>query len=224
MATVRSSNAFCDPPQVGNVSQDAKCRLQSFGQTVDLGVGDTLELSGACLLVSGSAKQWWTLPNGMDHITAFSYAGSLIFGRPAMYSSLRLTALERSVAILVPLAAFQTIMDEDRTWGDDILNAATAQISSLQVHATMLARMSACERVAAFLASLADTGPRDASNPLHLQLPMSRAEIGDHLALTIETVSRCFTRLKNSKLIECPTRHEVLVLDAAGLASYHEPT
>ncbi|ANC50510.1 fumarate and nitrate reduction regulatory protein [Aurantiacibacter atlanticus] len=214
----------CGAPNAVKLSDETKGRLRIFGQPVDMAAGDSMELNGACFVMSGSVKLWRTLPNGLEHITAFSYAGSLIFGQTKETEPLRITALEKSLVIPVPASAFPAMHRDNAIWGDDFLNAATLQIASLQMHAAMLARMSACERVAAFLVSMAETGGRDKDNPSRVHLPMSRAEIGDHLGLTIETVSRCMTRLRNEKLLTCPARHEVLILDADGLENFHERT
>jgi DNA-binding transcriptional regulator LsrR (DeoR family) len=46
---------------------------------------------------------------------------------------------------------------------------------------------------------------------------MTRADIGDFLGLTIETVSRTFTKLKQLDLIELPCSNQVRLLDIAAL-------
>jgi len=48
-------------------------------------------------------------------------------------------------------------------------------------------------------------------------LPFSRQQIADVLGLTIETVSRQFTRLKGDGVIDLPSRREVTILDRAAL-------
>jgi len=48
-------------------------------------------------------------------------------------------------------------------------------------------------------------------------LPFSRQQVADVLGLTIETVSRQFTRLKSEGLIDLPSRREVVILDREGL-------
>ena len=51
----------------------------------------------------------------------------------------------------------------------------------------------------------------------HVDLPMSRNDIADYLGLTIETVSRTFTRLKNEGLLALPNNARVDILDRDGL-------
>ena len=53
----------------------------------------------------------------------------------------------------------------------------------------------------------------------HLLLPFSRQQIADVLGLTIETVSRQFTRLKNEGIIDLPSRRDVRILDYEALAA-----
>ena len=50
-------------------------------------------------------------------------------------------------------------------------------------------------------------------------LPFSRQQIADVLGLTIETVSRQFTRLKNEGLIDLASRREVTIVDFEGLTA-----
>ncbi|MEQ1616750.1 MAG: helix-turn-helix domain-containing protein [Terricaulis sp.] len=85
-----------------------------------------------------------------------------------------------------------------------------------QTHALLLGRKGACERVAAFLLNLADRcGQRS-----EIDLPMSRADIADYLALTIETVSRAFTQMEREHTIELPRSRHVVVRDRGALEMF----
>ena len=46
-----------------------------------------------------------------------------------------------------------------------------------------------------------------------LALPMNRTDIADHLGLTIETVSRCFSKLKVQGVIKLVSVNQVEVVD-----------
>ncbi|MBI1238450.1 MAG: helix-turn-helix domain-containing protein [Alphaproteobacteria bacterium] len=75
-----------------------------------------------------------------------------------------------------------------------------------------LGQRTAVERVASFLLYLreAEQCPGKPGAPLHL--PMTRTDIADFLGLTIETVSRSFTKLRTDKIIHLVDAHRVEVL------------
>lgn len=84
----------------------------------------------------------------------------------------------------------------------------------------LLGRKSASEKLASFLLELSErlspaTCEVDFGEPGHtrIELPFSRQQIADVLGLTIETVSRQFTRLKSEGVIDLPSRREVVIID-----------
>jgi CRP/FNR family transcriptional regulator len=83
-------------------------------------------------------------------------------------------------------------------------------------HAYALGRRTAMERVAAFLLDLqASTCSKSAAGTL--KLPMTRGDIADFLGLTLETVSRAFSRIKTLGVIRLPSAQEVEIKDAERL-------
>jgi CRP/FNR family transcriptional regulator len=87
----------------------------------------------------------------------------------------------------------------------------------------LLGRKTARERVASFLLMLArraEQAGRAAGGSL--ALPMTRADIGDHLGLTTETVSRTVTQLKNLGCIALRPGSRVEITDRAGLQDIAE--
>jgi len=79
-------------------------------------------------------------------------------------------------------------------------------------------RRSATERVAGFLMSISKEKQVATDGGHSLRLLMTRREIADNLGLTVETVSRQFSVLRQRNLIETPSRNTVKALDWAQLA------
>lgn len=79
----------------------------------------------------------------------------------------------------------------------DILPIALTALIRAQEHLLVIGRQSAAERVAAFLLDLFE---RQGGLP-QVELSMSRTDIGDYLGLTIETVSRVFSKFREKGYI-----------------------
>ncbi|MBE0694940.1 MAG: helix-turn-helix domain-containing protein [Aquamicrobium sp.] len=90
----------------------------------------------------------------------------------------------------------------------ELLPMALEGLIRTQEHLLVLGRQNAVERVAAFIADMSE---RQGGLP-QVELPMSRADIADYLGLTIETVSRIFTRLKHKDVIRLPNLRSVEIV------------
>lgn len=80
----------------------------------------------------------------------------------------------------------------------------------------VLGTLGADQRVITFLFDLASRLGRLGFSPNHLQLRMTRAELGNFLSLTLETVTRVLSRLQARGLIAVAGR-EIRLLDRNGL-------
>lgn len=81
-----------------------------------------------------------------------------------------------------------------------------------------LGLLNADERVAAFLLDLSNRFSARGFSPRRFMLRMTRAEIGSFLGLTLETVSRVFSRFQKLGLLKV-TRRDIELLDMAALSS-----
>ena len=98
-----------------------------------------------------------------------------------------------------------------------LLERACVELDSAREQMMSLARMNPTERMADFLLKLAARQARAGDPGPSISLPMPRADIADHLGLTVETVSRCLTALRTRGLIALPGTYRVEILDQAGL-------
>ena len=97
---------------------------------------------------------------------------------------------------------------------DRLLDMSRDELTAAQEQMLLLGRKSAREKVLTFLLMRAQQqdDPDDAESAV-LDLPMSRSDIADYLGLTIETVSRTFTTLKEEGLIDLPSAQHVVLPD-----------
>ncbi|MGZ3304791.1 MAG: helix-turn-helix domain-containing protein [Asticcacaulis sp.] len=93
----------------------------------------------------------------------------------------------------------------------DLFRLALKSLNRAHDHLLVVGRNDAVGRMAAFLMEMADL--QDAEGSVEIRLPMPRADIADYLGLTIETVSRVLTRLKEARIIRLSSARQVNVLD-----------
>ena len=98
-----------------------------------------------------------------------------------------------------------------------LLERACNELDTAHDRMMSLARMNPTERMADFLLRLAEQQVRAGNSGTSIFLPMPRADIADHLGLTVETVSRCLTALRTRGLITLPGTYRVELLDVPGL-------
>ena len=82
-----------------------------------------------------------------------------------------------------------------------LLGLASNELVQAQDQMVLLGRKTAKEKLCSFLLSLSARARERGEDGHVILLPMSRADIGDYLGLTTETVSRTFTSLKGSNVI-----------------------
>lgn len=113
---------------------------------------------------------------------------------------------------------FSQVESLGRTVDHAILDQALVQMLN-RAHslATLLGRKTAMERVSSAVFDLAQQFKRASRNPQRgaptFNLHLTRADLGDWLGLTIETVSRCLNQLKRDKVIDFSHPEIVRVLD-----------
>ncbi len=85
------------------------------------------------------------------------------------------------------------------------------------LHAVMIGRLTGEERLAALLVEMALFLGTATAGGYTFELPLTRDDMADYLALNPDTLSRMISRLKARHLISLPTRHRVIIKDFAAL-------
>ena len=156
-------------------------------------------------VVSGVFRATKVFPDGRRQVVAFAYPGDIIgFGHGETYRF----DCDALTPARVQVTARSQMLQAMRTrpeLGERLLAMAAGEIAAMHDLSVLLGHKSAMARIAGFLVSLAvRTGKQ--TNDQRICLPMCRADIADHLGLTIETVSRNLTKLKTRGVIDLPTR------------------
>ena len=141
------------------------------------------------------------LADGRRQITGFLLPGDflgLAQGETYAYSAETLTEAQ---VCKFPRDRFQRFLAENPEMEHRLLGMASNELAAAQDQMLLLGRKTAIERVASFLVSLSDRHVARGQPGSPLALPMTRGEIPDYLGLTIETVSRAFTKLRKQNLI-----------------------
>jgi CRP-like cAMP-binding protein len=86
------------------------------------------------------------------------------------------------------------------------------------LHAAILATLDGPQRLAAFLIEMALELGVAAGSTIAIDLPLSRTEIAQHLALNADTLSRLMSRFKADGLITQKSRHQIALRNWRAIA------
>jgi len=141
--------------------------------------------------------------DGREQVTGFHMPGDLM-GIDAIGSGKHMCnaiALEDSVVCGVPFGGFERLIGEIPRFQKHFHRLMSSEITRSQGIMLLLGSMHAEERLAVFLLDLSRRhGARDA-RATRFSLQMTREDIGSHLGLTFETVSRALSSLQRERMI-----------------------
>jgi len=162
-------------------------------------------------VVRGMVRLYKLLPDGRRLITGFLSAGNLLGLAPDGVCVYTAEAINEVTLCRYKRAAFERLIDEVPGFAKRLLEVTSHELRAAQDRMLLLGRKSATEKVASFLLLMAD---RQGSDDLdEVEVPMTRTDIADYLGLTIETVSRTLTKLKQDGVIALPTFARIEILD-----------
>ncbi len=181
--------------------------LEHLGRSVHFAAGETVfsEEDIATSLynvLEGVMRLYKLLPDGRRQIVGFALPGDFLGMNISGRHNFSADAIGSVTVCQFAKAPFGRFMEERLHLLRRINELAIRELSQARDHMVLLGRRSADEKVATFLLDwrerlFSPKGPSDT-----VSLPMSRQDIADYLGLTIETVSRTFTKLERRGAIE----------------------
>lgn len=168
-------------------------------------------------IVSGMAARCSDLSDGRRQILELLLPGDF-FGFSARAEHLHTVEIMVEAKIAsYSRRSLEALAASDPSFERGLRDLAFAAIHRLDDRVVTVGRLSAQERVGAFLMEMAARAPHDADEPI--ELLVSRFEIADYLGLSMETVSRSIGQLRRKAAISLRGPHRVKVLNRSILAA-----
>jgi len=192
-----------------------RARLADYASaTIALGRGEQLARRGEpfrnlYLIVQGAFKLVHVGEGGGEQIVSFHGPRDLIGldGFATHVHATDLVALQSSMVCEFPIAAIEALAESDPNLLDHLLAYISEQLAAAEQLQHMLGSMSATQKIAFFFMHLHEVLPGTDSVAMVYELPMTRAEIGNFIGLSMETASRLISRLQAAGAISIKRRH-----------------
>ena len=147
---------------------------------------------------------------GRRQVTAFIYPGNFIGISQNEFYEFSVKALTDAKLQEIPARAFIALQDQIPRLKENVRRIGGNILAHTLDQVFALGQKKAHERICFLLQQLADRTGEDQSGMI--DLVMTRQDIADYLGLTIETVSRAFSKLKREGVINIHSAHTVEVL------------
>ena len=167
-------------------------------------------------VVEGAVLSYKLLSDGRRQIGAFHLPGDIFGLENGSIHRFTAEAIVHTTVWLLKRRGLEDVAEGDVSVTHDLLRLTTKNLQHAEDHLLLLGRQTASEKVAAFLCEMDSR----LSNSAVMTLPMYRRDIADYLGLSLETVSRALSMLRDRGILSFKnqTQREIVVLDRSKLA------
>jgi CRP/FNR family nitrogen fixation transcriptional regulator len=166
-------------------------------------------------ITSGSVRTYKLLLDGRRQINSFHVPGDMFgFENGPTHRFTADAVVQTDVRIMKRSSLLEAL--PGREMGTKaLIGMVTQNLRHAESHMLLLGRKTSLEKVSAFLIEMDER----LGHPNTLKLPMSRRDIADYLGLTLETVSRTLSILRDRQVLrfEGATQRLIELLDRDGL-------
>jgi len=167
---------------------------------------------------SGTIKSIRITNDGEEQVTGFYLPGEIL-GMDGIARNVHTNAaiaLETTSVCEIPFSRMEELSLKIPSLQRHFFQLMSQEITTDQQLITLLSKNSAEERVAALLLSISSRNHRRQLSASLFRLAMSRADIGNYLGLTVETVSRVLSRFQKQDVLKVDKK-EIEILSLGGL-------
>ncbi|TQV67814.1 fumarate/nitrate reduction transcriptional regulator Fnr [Exilibacterium tricleocarpae] len=173
---------------------------------------------------SGTVKAINITNDGQEQVTGFYLPGEIV-GMDGLATNRHTNsaiALETTAVCEIPFTRLEELSIKIPSLQRHFFQLMSKEITSDQQLITLLSKNSAEERVAALLVSISSRNQRRQLSSTAFRLPMSRADIGNYLGLTVETVSRVLSRFQKQGVLTVDKK-EIEIVELGKLQAVANP-
>lgn len=181
-------------------------------------LADAMPITSYGNVLRGVVKLSKVLEDGRQQVVGLQFAPDLLGRLFAKESRVTAEAASDVDLCMIPKAALEGMLQQNPALEHRVMLQTLRELDEAREWMVTLGRKTAAEKVASFLFLIAThIDPTQQGAAASFELPLSRADIGDFLGLTIETVSRQMSKLKADGVIEIENYRQVTVPDLARL-------
>lgn len=179
--------------------------------------------SSVHIIRSGSFKTFINTANGLGHLIGFQMSGYCLgldgFSKEKYESDA--VAIEDSVVCSISVQAIEILLQRFPNFQRRLMIVMSEEISKENKNMIFFSQMGAEQKLAIFLDEITQQHIQRGYSGSEVNLRMSRLEIGQHLGLTMETISRTFSKFVKDKLLEIEKKN-IKLLDFKKLKKISE--
>jgi CRP/FNR family transcriptional regulator len=165
----------------------------------------------------GAIRLHKLLPDGRRQITDFLFPGDFVGLAVNDVYAYTAETVDTVHLCRFPSSRLQALIEESPRFERRLLGMASNELVEAQDQMLLLGRKTAQEKVASFLLMMSKRAAKRGRPSNLIELPMGRADVADFLGLSTETVSRTFTQLKTSGVIQLLDNTHVRLKDRGAL-------
>ncbi|MEL6647445.1 MAG: Crp/Fnr family transcriptional regulator [Pseudomonadota bacterium] len=213
----------------GALSSNEITDLNSISRRKTLKTGQIFVLEGDrnkdfANVTQGVAKLMRGSEDGREQIVGLLFPSDFIGGPmsdasdDAPYTIEAVTPLDLCI---FPRDGFEKLLERYPALERKLLDRTLSELQLAREWMVLLGRKTAQERVATFILHVAEKmRNHGCGGHIGFDLPLGRADIADHIGLTIETVSRQITQLRKKGIIDMQGARHILSYDIERLRSF----
>lgn len=207
-------NGICGALTSVELLELAKHSVQTEHQAGEELIGDAEDVESYATVLSGVVKLTKILEDGRQQVVGLQFAPDFLGRLFANQSTLNADAASAVTLCRLPKSTVENLVLHNPQLEGKLFEQTLRELDEAREWMVTLGRKNATEKVASFLYLIAaHSDPVQEGAAVTFDLPLSRADIADFLGLTIETVSRQFTKMRSGGVIQVENHRHVTVLN-----------